>query len=91
MNNTLDSIESLVSDEGRGGNPYIADEAVEVRQESATPDPSTKEEDTSSSEVDGPGVANRKRGHEGWGQWRGPQQGREKIEAVSVTPRVSNA
>ena len=74
MNNTLDSIESLVSDEGRGGNPYIADEAVEVRQESATPDPSTEEEDTSSSEVDGPGVANRKRGHGGGDNGAGPSK-----------------
>ena len=74
MDNTLDSIESLVSDKGRGGNPYIADEAVEVRQESATPDPSTEEEDTSSSEVDGPGVANRKRGHEGGDNGAGPSK-----------------
>ena len=66
LNNTLDSIESLVSEEERGGNPFIADEAVEVQQESATPDPST-EEDTSSSEVDGQGVATRKHGHGGEG------------------------
>ena len=64
LNNTLDSIDSLISEEERG-NPFLDDEAAEVRQESATPDPSTEEEDTSSSEVDGRGVATRKCGHGG--------------------------
>ena len=64
LNNTLDSIESLISEEERG-NPFIDDEAAEVREESATLEPSTEEEDTSSSEVDGRGVATHKRGHGG--------------------------
>ena len=60
LNNTLDSIESLVTDEERGlDNPFIDDQATEVREESATPDRSTEEEDTSSSEVDGRGVASK--------------------------------
>ena len=32
LNNTLDSIESLVTDEERGGNPFIADQAADVRE-----------------------------------------------------------
>ena len=61
-----------------------------VRVENATPDLSTEEEDTSSSEVDGPGVANRKRGHGGGDNGVGPSKVAKK-EAVSVTPHVSNA
>ena len=63
LNSTLDSMESLISEEG-SGNLFIDNEAAEVQEESATSDPST-EEDTSFSEVDGRGVATHKRGHGG--------------------------